>query len=104
MGEITVEWPAQENEHGGRLLWFGSWLVGESGAEGEWFYTGRGGVRETYRVPPVASGVRIRRWPNEGLDAEYADVVGLGGLARLCPERLDFDVRQRFSRLPVDFE
>lgn len=104
MGAITVAWPELQNEHGGRLLWFGSWLVGDDGSEGAWFYTGRGGERASYTLPPEATGVRVRRWLNEGLEPEYADVSSLGTVLSLHPERLDFDVRQRFSRLPVEFD
>src|SRR5262249_14564287 len=71
MPSITVTWPVVENEHGWDMLWFGAWLVGNDGSEGPWFYNGRGGESSSYDVPPVATGVRFRRWPNEGLDAEY---------------------------------
>lgn len=103
MGEITVAWPALENEHGGRLLWFGSWLVSDDGSEGPWFYTGRGGEYGSYHPPPEATGLRVRRWLNEGLEPEYADVLSLSAISTLSPERLDFDVRQEFSRLPEQF-
>lgn len=103
MDAITVAWPEVENEHGGRLLWFGSWLVGDDGAEGPWFYTGRGGERGSYRPPPEATGLRVRRWLNEGLEPEYADLLSLAVSAPVYPERLDFDLRQPFSRLPADF-
>jgi hypothetical protein len=48
-------------------------------------------------VPDGATGLRVRRWPNEGLDAEYADIVRLDGLAELAPDSLDFDAPQPFS-------
>ena len=97
MGSITVRWPAELNEHGAPLLWFGSWLTGNSGFEGSWFYSGRGGEHAEYPVPPEATGMRIRRWPNEGLDAEYSDVLTLDRLAELAPATLDFDAPQPFS-------
>ncbi len=97
--EVEIAWPALPNEHGGRMLWFGSWLVGHEGAEAAWFYSGRGGERGCYTVPPDATGLRIRRWPNEGFDAEYADVLDLSACRELKPADLDFDRRQRFSLL-----
>ncbi|MGE3074618.1 MAG: hypothetical protein AB7N24_00700 [Dehalococcoidia bacterium] len=97
MRSITVRWPETENEHGAPMLWFGSWLEGHEGAEGPWFYSGRGGVDESYPVPEGATGLRVRRWPNEGLDAEYADIVRLDDVARLRPDSLDFDAPQPFS-------
>jgi hypothetical protein len=43
--------------------------------------------------------VRIRRWPNEGLEAEYADIAPIGGIREVAAGTLEFDRRQRFSRL-----
>ena len=97
MDAITVDWPEATNEHGQPMLWFGSWLSGSDGAEGPWFYSGRGGRRSTYRVPPAATGLRIRRWPNEGLDAEYVDLTPLNGVSHVSPESLNFDAPQPFS-------
>lgn len=102
MRELTVHWPKEMNEHGRQMLWFGSWLVGEAGAEGGWFYSGRGDERGVYSVPVAVSGVRIRRWPNEGFDAEYADVLA-HDVPEIVPDSLDFDVRQRYSMLDEDF-
>jgi hypothetical protein len=99
MSEIVIAWPVAENEHGERMLWFGSWLVGSAGAEGPGFYSGRGGTRGQYPPPPTATGVRIRRWPNEGFDAEYVDVLGVDTVEELQPAALDFDRPQPFSRL-----
>lgn len=99
MQSITVDWPAATNEHGRPMLWFASWLSGSDGAEGAWFYSGRGGGADSYRVPVEATGLRVRRWPNEGLDAEYADLTRLEGLTRVVAEALNFDVAQPFSRL-----
>jgi hypothetical protein len=103
MPRITVDWPSELNEHGRTMLWFGSWIVGRDGTEGQWFYNGRGGTREQYEAPPRAIGVRIRRWPNEGFDAEYADLLSLDGLDTIAPRDLDFDTRQELSLLPPDF-
>ncbi len=99
MADVEIAWPALPNEHGGRMLWFGSWLIGDGGAEAEWFYSGRGGERGRYAVPNGATGLRIRRWPNEGFDAEYADLLDLTQKAELRPATLDFDRRQPFSLL-----
>ena len=73
-GAVTVDWGSDPNEHGEPMLWLGSWLAG-AGFEGAIFYSGRGGNRLAYDPPPSAAGLRIRRWPNEGLDAEYVDLA-----------------------------
>ena len=103
MQSITVAWPHEENEHGAPMLWFGSWLRGDDGSEGLGFYSGRGGDKTSYAVPPDATGLRIRRWPNEGLDAEYVDVVPLSEVHEVAAAALDFDSPQRFSRLQLIF-
>jgi hypothetical protein len=103
MADITIDWPAQRNEHGRPLLWFASWLVGDDGSEGEAIYNGRGGEQTRCPVPRAAIGLRIRRWPNEGFDAEYVDLIPVNGTGTIHPDQLDFDVRQRFSLLPEDF-
>lgn len=99
MGQISVSWPRELNEHGRPMLWFGSWLSGRVGGEGSWFYSGRGGCFERYDIPAGATGLRIRRWPNEGLDAEYADITAVAGLSSLDVTSLDFDAPQPYSRL-----
>jgi hypothetical protein len=98
MSEFSIVWPTEQNEHGSQMLWAGAWLVGHGGEEGAAIYSGRGGEAGRYPVPTTATGVRIRRWPNEGLEPEYADVLDLNG-DELRPERLDFDRPQPFSRL-----
>jgi len=103
MPEIDVTFPAERNEHGRPMLWFGSWLVGDAGGEAGWFYSGRGGVRNHHPIPPEATGLRIRRWPNEGFEPEYADILSLDSLRELRAGDLDFDSRQRFSLLTEDF-
>jgi len=102
MASIVVNWPAEQNEHGRPLLWFGSWLQGHDGSEGAWFYSGHGGDRATYAIPGNAIGLRVRRWPNEGLDAEYADILQLESVGEVTPQALDFDAPQPFSHLAFD--
>jgi hypothetical protein len=99
MPELVIPWPVETNEHGERMLWAAAWLVGGVGEEGEAIYSGRGGEHGRYPIPAVATGVRIRRWPNEGLEPEYVDVLDLAGGEELRPERLDFERPQPFSRL-----
>jgi hypothetical protein len=99
---IRIRWPEVPNEQGRPMLWFGSWLTGGDGQEAEWFHSARGGAAGTYPVPPHATGLRIRRWPNDGLEAEYADLLDLGTLTDLVATDLDFDTRQRFSLLPME--
>lgn len=99
LAEVAVTWPICQNEHGGHMLWYGSWLVGQDGAEGRGFYSGRGGTVASYPVPAGAIGLRVRRWPNEGLDPEYADVLAPAVPARVAAGDLPFDDRQHFSLL-----
>ena len=99
---LIVHWPDLANEHGYGLMWFGSWIVDDEGAEGEWFYSGRGGESQTTTIPDEAIGVRVRRWPSEGLDAEYADVLLNDSPRELWAEQLNFDVKQPFARIPAD--
>lgn len=99
---LVVHWPEQLNEHGYGLLWFGSWIIDNEGAEGDWFYSGRGGETQTMPVPSDAIGVRVRRWPSEGLDAEYADVLLSEGPREVWAEQLNFDIKQPFARIPAD--
>ncbi len=97
--EMTIHWDRLANEQGQPMLWFGSWLVGDKGGEGEWFYSGRGGESTRHHVPPDASGVRIRSWPAEALPEEYVDLP-LGGEREIHTAELNFDERQPHSRLP----
>jgi hypothetical protein len=101
---IRVEWPGIENEQGRPMLWFGSWLTGSRGDEAEWFHSARGEASGSYSVPAHATGLRIRRWPSDGLDAEYADILDLGSVSHLVATDLDFDTRQQFSLLPEDYQ
>lgn len=82
------------------MIWFGSWLVGNEGNEGGWFHSARGGAEVVVDIPAEATGIRVRRWPSDGLDAEYADVLDLEGLGSLDAGGLDFDVRQEFGFFP----
>lgn len=100
MTSITVHWPRVPNEHGETMLWYGSWLVGNDGSEGPGIYSGRGGDIDTYHPPEGATGLRIRRWPNEGFDAEYADILELVPARTISADELDFDTRQRYARIP----
>lgn len=98
--EVTVSWPDLRNEDGAPMLWFGAWLVGDRGDEGTWFHSGRGGGRTAHAVPPEATGVRLRRWPNEGLAPEYADIIPVPD-GVLDPADSSFEREQPFSRLPA---
>jgi hypothetical protein len=104
MPELGVTWPVEQNEHGDQMLWAGAWLVGGVGEEGEAIYSGRGGERSRHPIPAGATGMRIRRWPNEGLEPEYVDVLDLTLVEDLRPEQLDFERPQPFSRLPATEE
>jgi hypothetical protein len=99
--ELVLTLPDELNEHGERMLWYGSWLVSADGVEGDGFYSGRGGETGRYVMPTTAVGLRVRRWPNEGLEPEYADVLDLTRMRELAASDLDFDVTQPFSRLPT---
>jgi hypothetical protein len=87
---VEVHWAAGTNEQGRPMLWFGSWLEGENGREGGWFFSGAGGEVTEHVPPGEATGVRVRRWPSDGLDPEYADLP-LAGLRVLKTRDLDFD-------------
>lgn len=102
-GSIRIHWPEVANEQGRPMLWFGSWLVDGNGREGGWFHSGRGGAESAHAVPGDVIGIRIRRWPNDGLEPEYADLVPLNGTTELTATELEFDRRQQFSLLPEDF-
>ena len=103
MAAIAITFPEETNEQGRPTLWFGSWLVGESGEEAGWFHSARGGGGGVYEVPGDASGVRIRKWPNDGFEAEYADVLDLSGIGVITANELDFDIRKKYCSLPEGF-
>ena len=98
---LAIEWPEAVNEHGDPMLWFGAWLVGDEGVEGEWFHSGRGTAQTSHTVPAAATGVRLRRWPNEGLAPEYADLVPVPSDPVRAADVL-FEREQPFSLLPAD--
>lgn len=81
------------------MLWFGAWLVGAEGVEGDWFHSGRGAAEVEALVPPSATGLRLRRWPSDGFDAEYADLLAIDDLATVWAGEIDFDTPQHFTLL-----
>ena len=103
MTEINISFPYVLNEQGRPMIWFGSWLVGDDGVEGAWFHSDRGGAEVRVSAPADATGLRIRRWPNDGFDAEYADILDLAGMADVDAGALEYDRRQRFSLLHEEF-
>lgn len=71
---VRIRWHGATSDFGLSMPWFGSWLIGAEGVEGDWFHSGRGAAETEHNVPPGATGVRLRFWPSEGLDPEYVDV------------------------------
>ena len=98
---ITVSWPDTLNEKGKPMLWLGAWLVGSDGLEGDWFHSGRGGAETNHDVPSEATGVRVRRWPAEGLAPEYADIAPIESTT-IDASTLPFEREQPFSMLSLD--
>jgi hypothetical protein len=96
--QLTCHWPNSDNEHGAPMLWLGSWLVGAHGEEGDWFHSDRGAAISQHAVPQTATGLRVRRWPNEGLEPEYVDLTPVPPDAVLVDE-LPFERPQSFSML-----
>jgi hypothetical protein len=96
---ITIAFRPRYNEQGEHMLWMVSWLVNEEGQEGEWFYSGSGGESSDFAVPQGTLGLRIRRWPTNGLDPEYVDLSLAEIHGPVSDRGLRFDHRQRFSRL-----
>jgi hypothetical protein len=103
MTQINISFPYVLNEQGRPMIWFGSWLVGDDGSEGPWFHSDRGGAEVRVEAPAGVTGLRIRRWPNDGFDAEYADILDLSTAANLDASTLEYDQRQKFSLLAEDF-
>jgi hypothetical protein len=103
MTDISISFPYVLNEQGRPMIWFGSWLVGDDGTEGPWFHSDRGSADVRVSPPAGATGLRIRRWPNDGFDAEYADILDLSTTVDIDANELDYDSRQRFSLLAEDF-
>jgi hypothetical protein len=106
---ITVHWPDSLNDFGRPMLWMASWLIGGAGEEGDWFFSGRiadanSGSDEgvgPHTVPAEATGIRVRRWPDEEFSPEYADVIPLRS-DTIDIETLAFDRRQIHSRLRLE--
>lgn len=103
MADIDISFPYVLNEQGRPMIWFGSWLVGDDGSEGPWFHSARGAAEVRVTPPPDATGIRIRRWPNDGFDAEYADILDLDSVRQIDAASLEYDRRQKFSLLAEDF-
>jgi hypothetical protein len=103
IASIAITFPEEINEQGRPMLWFGSWLVGGEGQEGAWFHSGRGAGAGVYDVHAEATGLRIRKWPNDGFEAEYADVLDLSSIGVITADELDFDIRKKYCSLPEDF-
>lgn len=99
--KLSITWPEITNERSVPMLWLGAWLLGPDGEEGDWFHSGRGAAVTEHEVPFGVTGVRIRRWPNEGLAPEYADVIPVPQ-SELAAESVLFDRRQPFSALTGD--
>lgn len=72
--QLRIRWHEATSDFGLAMAWFGSWLIGADGQEGEWFHSARGAAETEHAAPPGATGVRLRFWPSEGLDPEYIDV------------------------------
>ena len=71
---VRIRWHGAMSDFGQPMPWFGSWLIGADGVEGDWFHSARGEAATEHAVPQGATGVRLRFWPSEGLDPEYVDV------------------------------
>lgn len=112
---FTVHWDQRSNEQGDPLLWFGSWLLAPRDpaaapdpspaqeAEGDAFYSGRGGETTAHPVPSEAVGARIRCWPSEALEAEYVDLplTTSGAPLEFYTASLTFDTAQPHSHLEL---
>ena len=98
---VQIRWHEAVSDFGLSMPWFGSWLLGAEGLEGEWFHSGRGGALTEHEAPPAATGVRLRFWPAEGLDPEYIDIALPPAAAAhmIDTAQLDFDRPGPHSRL-----
>ena len=103
--KLQIRWHAAASDFGLQMPWFGSWLIGAEGLEGEWFHSARGAALTEHQAPTDASGVRLRFWPSEGLDPEYIDIDLPGNLPGdtetylIDTASLDFDRPGPHSRL-----
>jgi hypothetical protein len=87
------------NQQSRPMKWFISWLVGTGASEGEQVYSGEACTLTDISVPAEAVGLRIRKWPSEGLHPEYVDVLLASISDELDSEALDFDMPQVNSML-----
>ncbi len=99
--ELIVHWPDTLNEKGAAMLWLGAWLVGAEGVEGDWFHSDRGAGVTNHEIPSDATGIRVRRWPAEGLSPEYVDITPIESLT-IDAAALPFEREQPFSLLSFD--
>lgn len=99
---VRIRWHGGTSDFGLLMPWFGSWLIGANGVEGDWFHSGRGAAETEHAAPDGATGVRLRFWPSEGLDPEYVDVplVEAGETQLIETARLELDRPGPHSRLP----
>ena len=99
---VRIRWHLAESDFGLPMPWFGAWLVGDGGEEGDWFHSGRGAAETACEAPAEATGVRLRFWPSEGLTPEYVDLPLGEGDCEIDTAELDFGRPGRHSRLPDD--
>ena len=99
---VRIRWHGATSDFGLSMTWFGSWLIGAEGVEGDWFHSGRGAAETEHQAPPGATSVRLRFWPSEGLDPEYVDVpLAADAETQLIDTAaLDLDRPGPHSRLP----
>lgn len=99
---VRIHWHGAVSDFGQPMPWFGSWLIGADGIEGDWFHSERGEAATEHDVPAGATGVRLRFWPSEGLDPEYVDVALPAGVEAhaIDTAALDLDRPGPHSRLP----
>ena len=99
---VTLNFRPRMDEQGENMLWFVSWIVGEDGSEGEWFYSGTSCQGRHFPAPAEAIGLRLRRWPSPGIDPEYVDLVLHEEHQVVTDRGLQFDRRQTHSLLIPD--
>ncbi len=101
---VRIRWHLAESDFGLPMPWFGAWLVGDGGEEGDWFHSGRGAAETACEAPAEATGVRLRFWPSEGLTPEYVDLPLGDGDCEIDTAELDFGRPGPHSRLPAEPE
>lgn len=77
---LHLDLPPHRNAQDEPVRVLATWLLGEY--EGGIFFSGRGGTAIRQPVPAEATGIRLRRWPSEGLAPEYLDWRFDGSSAR----------------------